>query len=297
MILTLNSTATDSVERLQQWLTALGQPLRADGQFGPKTQAALMSWQASEGLKPDGIFGPASFGRMRDRYRATLASNPNSLVRLPADVAEGSGGFGFTSMRADVAQAYQRLYREAQNRGILVTSAGAYRPLSASVGVGRSLTSLHYAAIAFDMALDSGGINPEEDAYVLEALDGNRWRVWARVFTPDAPDAPTRPTTIRNPITYAKRFGTAKPVTGLFVDFTEMANRYGFSDIRAWNGWQHRTAWTVLEWWHFQFEGVLFPGFSTFGQELATLHTQAQIAQYQAVARRAGRVWKRTWLG
>jgi len=39
--------------------TSLG-GLVADGKFGPKTQAAVKSWQAAKGLVADGIFGPKS---------------------------------------------------------------------------------------------------------------------------------------------------------------------------------------------------------------------------------------------
>jgi len=50
-----------SVQALQQALAAKGfNPGGADGNFGPATQAALIAFQRSESLVPDGIAGPAT---------------------------------------------------------------------------------------------------------------------------------------------------------------------------------------------------------------------------------------------
>ena len=38
--------------------------------------------------------------------------------------------------------------------------------------------------------------------------------------------------TISNPVTYSKRNGTGVPVTGTFIDFTGLCNKYKFKDIR-----------------------------------------------------------------
>lgn len=49
-----------SVLLLQKALTALGIPLKPDGSFGPKTSAALASWQKSAGLADTGILDDAT---------------------------------------------------------------------------------------------------------------------------------------------------------------------------------------------------------------------------------------------
>ncbi len=49
------------VQLLQLALTRAGYPAAADGVFGPKTAAALKSFQADYGLAPDGVAGPRTY--------------------------------------------------------------------------------------------------------------------------------------------------------------------------------------------------------------------------------------------
>ena len=52
------------VRQLQERLNALGSELKVDGIFGLTTRAAVMAFQAQQGLAPDGVVGP--------KTRATL---------------------------------------------------------------------------------------------------------------------------------------------------------------------------------------------------------------------------------
>jgi hypothetical protein len=62
--LELESTG-DSVERLQVTLKELGfDPGPADGDFGPLTQAAVVAFQAANGLDPDGVVGSITAGAL-----------------------------------------------------------------------------------------------------------------------------------------------------------------------------------------------------------------------------------------
>ncbi|WP_306024990.1 N-acetylmuramidase domain-containing protein [Oceaniradius stylonematis] len=56
----------DAVRDMQRMLTAAGHPLRADGVFGLRTEAALRAFQSRHGLAIDGIYGPASRAALSD---------------------------------------------------------------------------------------------------------------------------------------------------------------------------------------------------------------------------------------
>ena len=48
----------DAIRELQQRLIAAGHNISADGDFGPKTRAAVIAFQRNHGLTPDGVVGP-----------------------------------------------------------------------------------------------------------------------------------------------------------------------------------------------------------------------------------------------
>jgi peptidoglycan hydrolase-like protein with peptidoglycan-binding domain len=62
--------------------TALG-GLTADGNFGPLTKAAVVSWQSKSGLVADGIFGPKS--------NAVWMANAGNSANFPAGCTSASG--------------------------------------------------------------------------------------------------------------------------------------------------------------------------------------------------------------
>jgi peptidoglycan hydrolase-like protein with peptidoglycan-binding domain len=51
-----------AVQALQHLLRARGQTIAADGQFGPKTDAAVRAFQSANGLTVDGKAGPQTWG-------------------------------------------------------------------------------------------------------------------------------------------------------------------------------------------------------------------------------------------
>ena len=53
-----------AVRDLQQTLSALGYPVKADGMFGPATERTLRAFQRDHGLGADGVAGPDSFAAM-----------------------------------------------------------------------------------------------------------------------------------------------------------------------------------------------------------------------------------------
>jgi hypothetical protein len=54
------------VRKLQEKLNELGAGLVVDGNFGPFTQAAVMSFQAKHGLEVDGIVGPRTWAVLEE---------------------------------------------------------------------------------------------------------------------------------------------------------------------------------------------------------------------------------------
>lgn len=71
----LGDTGT-TVKLLQERLNTRGfGPLSLDGDFGPKTDAAVDTFQASEGLAVDGIVGPNTWDRLMVEERAEVPQN------------------------------------------------------------------------------------------------------------------------------------------------------------------------------------------------------------------------------
>jgi predicted chitinase len=87
-----------AVEALQQALVRLGylsaQDLQgAEGLFGPKTEAALKSFQTSESLAGDGLYGQSTREALARRLELAAPSRPG-----PAE--EGTGGVSAAQLRA-----------------------------------------------------------------------------------------------------------------------------------------------------------------------------------------------------
>lgn len=255
---------------------------------------------------------------LRGAAAVSLASDGTAarlpFVRVPADKVPGYDGYDGMQLRADVAAAYTAARDELRALGGVVTSAGGKRALDAAVGEGRSATSMHYLGRAFDMSIYSGMVDPARDPYVVEmppkghealdwragiarksndaartAIEGGtskpgkwHWVVWARL--PEAPAAAAKHLEFRDtvaaPVTYRERRGTKDlEVKGPFVNLTKLLAHHGFSPIQA------RSAFFTLnggminaEWWHFQYEGGLVPGVTTFGHELLRVYSEATLA-------------------
>ncbi len=110
------ATGGDAVAELQSALH-----LAADGDFGPKTEAAVRRLQARHGLSVDGVVGPATWGVIGVHGRETLTPPPSALpqprkrsrlvARATAVAAEtsGAGAGAEEAPAAGGAGAVQRL--------------------------------------------------------------------------------------------------------------------------------------------------------------------------------------------
>lgn len=70
MITVKSGTSDPDVLYLQRFLG-----LTPDGDFGPKTDAALKAWQESNGLTPDGVAGPKTWDLIMSKTRAKICES------------------------------------------------------------------------------------------------------------------------------------------------------------------------------------------------------------------------------
>lgn len=84
--LSLGSNGED-VMALQEALNAHGAQLAPDGAFGPRTRAAVVSFQQQNGLSPDGVVGPMTWGALEGGGAGTGAATTPG-----AGATTGAGG-------------------------------------------------------------------------------------------------------------------------------------------------------------------------------------------------------------
>lgn len=76
----------DAVTALQLRMKSSGIEVDADGKFGPKTRAAVIEFQKANGLKPDGIVGPATSALLQSQ--ADKAEAARKAAAAPAEPAK-----------------------------------------------------------------------------------------------------------------------------------------------------------------------------------------------------------------
>jgi hypothetical protein len=259
-------------------------PLIVDGNFGKRTELAVVDFQRDHGVLADGVIGPITMELIESEYRAgrssvespvadSLEEAPQRLKfeAAPADVYKE--GYGRVWLRSDTAARYRNVYEVVHAAGAKLTSSGGKRDLSAPVSAGRSATSFHYTGRALDLFLYSGMVNPATDPYVV-VRDGDPLlhRVYARCSPGQGQNL-----SLTGVVTYAKR-GATLTAQGDFLDLTALFEQQGFKRIRARPDFPTGGNAIGAEWWHFQDETGLEKGKSTFGAELAKVYSDATLA-------------------
>lgn len=285
---------------LQNRLIVLGfDGIQPDGIFGAATEDAVERFQASKGILDDGIVGPTTaklLGLEWPSGGASIAPNgpPLRFVQVAADKVPNYGGFVTLRLREDAAQAWNALREDAHAAGAVVTTAGGVRALTppgASIGSAQSQTSLHYLGLAFDLAIPTGGNDPQRDPYVLALADG-RWTVWAASSNADTPEVEVDAVVI-----YGGAAAKIKRVRcrRRMINFTALAALHGFRPIRPRRSFLRGTGSTMgAEWWHFQFERPLIEG-ATFGGELRRVYTAAECQKFAFWDAVAALPWGTGW--
>ncbi|MES9902034.1 MAG: peptidoglycan-binding domain-containing protein [Sedimenticola sp.] len=267
----------EEVKSLQENLTRLGyRPGKIDGDFGGKTEAAVVRFQEETGLYADGIVGPATQAaieqalheQLLEQHATHVGANTNQesllpFVRVAADAYRD--GYDRFLLRSDVAAAYLKVREQVVEAGGVITSSGARRALTARVSPSRSATSFHYTGRALDLHVGSGMENRRRNPYIVTGEGGRRWRVYVRASGGEVMELEA--------ITYGSR-KRSKKTTGRFLDLTALFAQAGFERIRARPSFFTGGSWLGAEWWHFQYESGLIEGQSTFGDELLKVYSE-----------------------
>ena len=171
-----------------------------DGDYGPKTESAVIEFQQAEGLYADGIVGPSTMAALQEAWQqrnlelssagldgVSVAPLTYSLVRVPADPV--GDGYDRSQLRNDVADAYNKVYEAVHAAGGLLTSSGGVRHLGARVSANRSAVSMHYVGRAHDLFVGSGMNDAKKDPFVASRIEERRYTVYARCSKANNPDA------------------------------------------------------------------------------------------------------------
>jgi len=274
-----NGSRGEDVKSVQEILKHLGYNLGPlDGVFGNRTETAIVQFQEEYNLYSDGIVGPNTWSMLHRALEISIEEqikplNQNGVqselmdwVRVPAD--KYRDGYDRFFLREDAAESYMKVREQVVGAGGKLTSSGARRSLNANVGVSRSATSFHYTGRALDLFVGSGMENRARDVFVVTSDVERYWRVFARADGGEQMEL--------SAITYGSR-KNGKPVTGKFIDITELFEKEGFKRIRARRSFFSGGSWLGAEWWHFQYEKGLEKGASTFGGELLKVYTEDQL--------------------
>lgn len=289
MLLKKGSKGPDVI-KLQGGLNSIGFYCgKVDGSFGDNTEDAVESLQVANELYGDGVAGKDTIAKFNEKVAEEFRIGLPVPVSKPAlteptdkigfSTVSGDakfGGFSVTRLRKDVATRWGNLRSECLLRGGGCTTAGGIRPLTAGGGAAQSATSLHYGGLAIDLSLDSGMSRVDSLYVVVKDHDNPRkWIVWMRC-TEDSVQ-----TVDLNAVICTTASGKTQlkevPVSGKYLNFTELAAKYGFKNISARKSFMNGGGYTGAEWWHFQCEAVLIPGVSTFGGELLKVYSESEI--------------------
>ena len=291
--------------------------LEVDGLYGPQTEAAVLAFQEYEGILADGIVGPTTMAALEEAFarRQVELASPGLFFDETAEAETGhtriplvrvkmdqfGEGYPRITMRADAAKELEAVRDVLHAHGAILTTSGGIRSLGAAVSANRSSVSMHYVGRAIDLFVYSGMNDPDADPFVVcprasdplgdEGDDMDRlWTVYARCSTGGDLSKDMK---FDDAVTYRKRKGGVK-CEGNFLNLTRLFEQHHFKAIKARPAFLRGGGWLGAEWWHFQYEGGLVKGVSTFGGELLRTYSQSTL-EGTSPWRFRDRVYGETW--
>lgn len=174
MALRIGARGAD-VMQLQHDLTAAGFPVPIDGDFGPKTKAAVEAFQRSKGLQADGIVGP--------KTNEALAGAGTKATGGDADVTPTGGGLlsveKLRSVMPNITLKKANLYIDPLNRAMAEFKITTRLRAAAFVAqlAHESVQLLYFEEIASGWAYDKSK-NPKKAKNLgnTQAGDGPRYK-------------------------------------------------------------------------------------------------------------------------
>lgn len=187
------------------------------------------------------------------------------FVQCDADQLPGISGEDHVWLRADAAEQYNALRKEVLSLGGVLPVDGGKRELSEKESTGKSITSLHYIGLAFDLPSTAGFFKPDTDPFVITAGGNGYWEIWLRAK--DGKDIKLNVFYWDDPNSGVDR---TKTVAGKFLNFTKLCAKYGFQPIRPRLSFTRAKdrKYIGCEWWHFQSHETLISNLSQLGIEL-----------------------------
>ncbi|MNS45874.1 N-acetylmuramoyl-L-alanine amidase XlyA precursor [compost metagenome] len=129
----------DPVKRLQDRLRELGHdPGGTDGAFGPKTLAAVKSFQAANGLEADGVVGPLTWGKLGIKVEGSVNTgapsgvSSNDLIDMGPGKPKGVRRFGHV-IGVNIAENFDRMVAAAAADGVQLRITSGYRSYAEQV--------------------------------------------------------------------------------------------------------------------------------------------------------------------
>lgn len=162
-----------SVEKLQTALRGKGYGVSVDGDFGPRTLAAVKSFQQSHGLAADGVVGPNTWKALNSaggvsqpapsgggkQVTAYVQGRPSTITVVP--IANGK------YLQADAARNFKALQADARRAGVNLSVNSAFRTMAEQQvlyrkylnGTGNLAAKPGYSTHQNGISVDIGGVN------------------------------------------------------------------------------------------------------------------------------------------